>query len=87
MGAGSHHIITTLARDTVVLVMFAIIIGVPLGWFIMNKWLQDFAYRVHLHWWLFLFAGALALIITLITVSHQAWKSGRTSPAEALRYE
>jgi putative ABC transport system permease protein len=53
----------------------------------MNKWLQDFAYRINISWWVFVLAGGLALLIALLTVSSQAIKAALANPVEALRYE
>ncbi|MNE73640.1 hypothetical protein D3C80_1696630 [compost metagenome] len=65
--------------------MIAAIIAFPLAWFAMNKWLQNFAYRVELSWWIFLAAGATAMLIALITVSFQAIKAAVANPVKSLR--
>jgi ABC-type antimicrobial peptide transport system permease subunit len=69
------------------LVFVANLLAWPVAYFAMNKWLQDFAYRLNLSWWMFALAGALALLIALLTVSFQAIKAALANPVEALRYE
>ncbi|MCP4309647.1 MAG: hypothetical protein GY790_00155, partial [Bacteroidetes bacterium] len=59
----------------------------PLAWFAMNKWLQNFAYKTELSWWVFALAGVIALIIALLTVSWQSWRAANKNPVESLRYE
>jgi putative ABC transport system permease protein len=68
-------------------VAIAFVIATPVAYFAMDKWLQNFAYRTQLSWWVFAVAGLLALIITLLTVSWQSWLAARRNPVEALRYE
>jgi cation transport ATPase len=59
----------------------------PIAYFAMNKWLESFAYKTELNWWIFALAGVVALGIALLTVSWQSWKAARRNPVEALRYE
>jgi len=68
-------------------VMVANIVAWPIAWFVMNRWLQDFAYRIEIGWWVFALAGGLALLIALLTVSTQALKAALANPVESLRYE
>jgi putative ABC transport system permease protein len=63
------------------------LIATPVSWLIGHKWLENFAYKTSLSWWIFVFAGILALIIILVTVSWHSWKSATRNPVEALRYE
>jgi putative ABC transport system permease protein len=65
----------------------AFIISTPIAWFLMNKWLENFAYKTTLSWWIFALAGLLALGIALLTVSFQSWKAATKNPVESLRYE
>jgi len=65
----------------------AFVIAVPVAWFIMNKWLRNYAYRIELSWWIFAIAGVTALVIALLTVSWQSWRAASRNPVEALRYE
>ena len=65
----------------------SIVLAVPLAWYMMHKWLENFAYRISLSWWIFAAAGFTAFIITFITVSVQSWRASRRNPVETLRYE
>jgi len=86
-GAKVSEIITLLNRDFVKWVVIAFVIATPIAWFAMNKWLESFAYKTSLSWWIFALAGALALGIALLTVSWQSWRAAARNPVEALRYE
>jgi putative ABC transport system permease protein len=68
-------------------VLIAALIALPLSWFATNKWLQDYAYRVEISWWIFLVAVVLALVIALITISFQAIKAAIANPVKSLRTE
>ncbi len=87
LGATASGIVNLLSREFVKLVLVANLIAWPVAYVAMNKWLQSFAYRVDLGWWIFALAGALALLIALLTVSAQAIKAALANPVEALRYE
>ncbi len=87
LGASMMDITTMLSRDFIKLIIIAIIIASPIAWFVMNKWLQDFAYRVNLDWWVFALAGLAALVIALITISFQAIKAAMANPVKSLRTE
>ena len=63
------------------------LIAWPVAWYAINRWLQNFAYRIDLSWWIFVLAGVLALAIALLTVSWQAMRAATANPVEALRYE
>ncbi|WP_310082659.1 hypothetical protein [Sphingobacterium sp. 2149] len=76
-----------LSIEFVKLVLSAIIIASPLAWWIMHKWLENFAYRIEMQWWMFVLAGALAVFIALITVSSQAIRAAITKPVDSLRDE
>ena len=78
---------TFLSTDFVKLVLLSNLIAWPVAWFVMNKWLQNFAYRIDIGWWVFVLAGGLALGIALVTVSTQAIKAAIANPVESLRYE
>ena len=86
-GAKELEILTMLNRDFVKWVVIAFVIATPVAYFTMNKWLENFAYKTELSWWIFALAGLLALGIALLTVSFQSWKAARGNPVEALRYE
>ena len=86
-GARITQVMVLLNKDFVKWVLFAIVIATPIAWFAMHKWLQNFAYRTELSWWIFACAGMLALVIALLTVSWQSWRAATRNPVEALRYE
>jgi hypothetical protein len=87
LGASVAGVAALLSKDFVKLVFVANLAAFPLAYFAMNKWLQDFAYRIDIHWWLFALAGGLALVIALLTVSTQAIKAALANPVNSLRYE
>jgi putative ABC transport system permease protein len=87
LGAGVGSLTALLSKDFLKLVLIAIIITMPIAWWAMNKWLQNFAYRIHLSWWMFIIAGIVIAIISIITVSSQAIKAATANPARSLRSE
>jgi ABC-type antimicrobial peptide transport system permease subunit len=86
-GAKSTEIFSLLSGEYIMCVIISIIIACPVVWLVMNKWLQNFAYRINISWWVFAIAGVLALLIALLTVSFQSFKAANRNPVEALRYE
>jgi putative ABC transport system permease protein len=86
-GAKISEVLVLLNKDFVKWVLVAFIIAMPLSWYIMTLWLENFAYKTDLSWWIFALAGLLALGIALLTVSFQSWKAATRNPVEALRYE
>jgi putative ABC transport system permease protein len=86
-GAKVSEVLAMLNRDFVKWVVIAFIIATPISWYIMSKWLESYAYKTELSWWVFALAGSVALGIALITVSWQSWKAATRNPVEALRYE
>ena len=87
LGASVGSIVTLLSKDFLKLVLAAIVIASPIGWWAMNKWLQDFAYKIDIEWWVFALAGALAIVIALLTVSFQSVKAALMNPVKSLRSE
>jgi len=87
LGASLQHIVFKLSKDFLKYVLIAALIALPLSWFAINKWLQDYAYRVEISWWIFLVAVALALAIALLTISFQAIKAAIANPVKSLRTE
>lgn len=87
LGASVSGIVGLLSKDFVKLVLIAIVIASPIAWWVMNKWLEDFAYRIDIAWWMFALAGMLAVIVALITVSYQAIRAAVANPVESLRDE
>jgi len=86
-GAKISEIMAMLNKDFVIWVVIAFVIAIPIAYYAMNKWLENFAYKTELSWWIFALAGLLALGIALLTVSWQSWKAATRNPVEALRYE
>jgi putative ABC transport system permease protein len=87
IGARDSEILILLNRDFVKWVVIAFVIATPIAYYAMNKWLENFAYKTSLNWWIFALAGLLALGIALLTVSWQSWRAASRNPVEALRYE
>jgi len=86
-GAKVSEIIQMLNKDFIKWVLVAFIIACPIAWYAMTKWLENFAYKTELSWWIFALAGFIALFIALVTVSWQSWRAASKNPVEALRYE
>ena len=87
LGASVAGIVQLLSKDYMVLVTIAIVISVPIAWWAMHKWLQDFAYRIEIQWWMFVLAGIAAIAFALLTVSFQAIKAAIANPVKSLRTE
>ena len=87
LGASVTSIVTLLSQDFLKLVLIAIVIASPIAWYAMNRWLQDFAYRINIEWWVFAGAGLLAVGIALLTVSFQSIKAALMNPVKSLRSE
>jgi len=86
-GAETQSILSMINLNIARWVGLAFVIATPLAWLSMNKWLENFAYKTSLSWWIFALAGVLALGIALLTVSWQSWRAATRNPVEALRYE
>jgi putative ABC transport system permease protein len=86
-GARISNVVMMLNFSFVKWVVIAFAIATPFAWFIMNKWLENFAYRTTLSWWIFILAGGLALGVAIITLLWQSWRAAIRNPVEALRYE
>lgn len=87
LGASVADITAMLSKDFAKLVMISVVIASPIAWYLMSQWLQDFAYRIQVSWWVFIVAGITALVIALITVSFQAIKAALSNPVKSLRTE
>ncbi len=87
LGASVTQVTQMLSKEFLKLVLIASLIAFPVAWWGMHKWLQSFAYRIDISWWVFLVAGLAALLIALITVSFQAIKAAIANPVESLRAE
>ncbi len=87
LGANVASVTKMLSTDFIKLVFIACLIAFPLSWWAMNKWLESFAYRIDISWWIFVIAGVTAIVIAIITVSFQAVKAAMANPVESLRTE
>jgi len=87
LGASANHIIAVLVREYVVLIAIAILLSWPTAFLVMHKWLQNFAYRVTIEWWMFALAGVIVMFIAQPTIAMQIISAARSNPVEALRYE
>ncbi|HSZ85163.1 MAG TPA: ABC transporter permease [Puia sp.] len=87
LGASISGIIQLLALDFIKLIMIAILIAAPVSWYVMNKWLQDFAYKINIGWTVFVLAGFIAILIAVMTISFQAIKAALANPVKSLRTE
>lgn len=87
LGASIYSIVTLFSRDFLKLVSIAIVVAIPLAWYAAHQWLQNFAYKIDLNWWVFALASALVVGIALLTVSFQSIKAALTNPVKSLRSE
>jgi putative ABC transport system permease protein len=87
LGASVANITTLLSKDFLKLVLLASVVASPVAYYFMQKWLQDFAYRIEISWWIFVLAGVAATLIALLTVSYQSIKAALANPVESLRTE
>src|SRR4029079_5889797 len=87
LGASVPGIVRLLAKDFLKLVLIAFVIALPLGWYASHRWLQDFAYRIDVKWWVFVVAGIIALVIAFFTISFQTVRAALTNPVKNLRTE
>jgi putative ABC transport system permease protein len=86
-GAKVSHILILLNRDFLVMVMVAIVTGIPVTWYLVRSWLENFVYRIEIKWWIILLTGAGFLMAALLTVTYQSWKAASRNPVSSLRYE
>jgi putative ABC transport system permease protein len=76
-----------LNGDILKWVLVSFVIACPIAWYIMNRWLQDFAFRTNISWWIYALAGLAAIVIALLTITWQTCRAASTNPVNALRYE
>jgi putative ABC transport system permease protein len=86
-GATSGQIMFVLSRDFTKWILVSFLIGIPISYYAIDKWLANFAYHTNLSWWVFGLAGLIAFLVALVTVSFQSWKAASRNPVDALRYE
>ncbi len=86
-GAKVSEVVHLLNKDFLIWVMVSFIIASPIAYYIMNKWLENFAYKTTLSWWIFALAGLMALGIAMLTISWQSWRAATRNPVESLKYE
>lgn len=87
LGASVSNVVALLSKDFLKLVFASLVFAVPIAWYFMNKWLQDFAYRINIQWWVFIAAAIIAILIAFITISFQAIKAAIANPVKSLRTE
>ena len=87
LGANIKNIVTLLSKDFILLIAVSMILATPVAWYAMSRWLEGFAYRVEIHFWIFILAGLVALSIAVLTISYQAIKSALVNPVSSLRSE
>jgi putative ABC transport system permease protein len=87
LGASVGSIVGLLSKDFIKLVIISLFIAAPIGWYFMNKWLEDFAYRISIGWWMFVLAGVVAILIAFATISLHAIKAALANPTKNLRTE
>jgi len=87
LGASASNLLAMLSKDFIKRILLSCLIGFPIAWWSMNQWLQDFAFRIHIQWWMFLFTSVAALVITVITISIHTIKASTANPINALRTE
>ena len=87
LGASVSSVVQLISKDFLKLVIIATVIATPLAYWAMNRWLQDFAYRINISWWMFAVAELLVILITLFTISFQAIKAAIANPVKSLRTE
>ena len=86
-GATSLTILAHFSKYYLMWIAIAFVVACPLAWYFMHRYLENFAFRITLSWWIFAFAGILTLLITLITITWQNWRMASRNPVELLRYE
>lgn len=87
MGASVGNIVTLLSKDFIKLVLVAVVFAVPVAWYGMNQWLQDFAYKIDIQWWIFVLAGVTSLLIAFLTIGSQSIRAALNNPVNSLRSE
>jgi len=87
LGAAVSRIMMLISKEFIILILIACVVATPVGYYFIHKWLQDFAYRINISWWMFPLTGVSVIIIALMTLSYQAIKAALANPAKSLRTE
>jgi putative ABC transport system permease protein len=87
LGATVTNIVSSLSSQFVVLVILSLFIAIPVSWWLMNRWLEDFAYHIEIQWWMFALIGVAAMLTALITVSFRSIRAATANPVDSLRNE
>jgi ABC-type antimicrobial peptide transport system permease subunit len=87
LGAGAANVVYLFSREFIILIIIAFAIATPIAWYYMHTWLQDYAYRIEISWWVFAAGGLAAIFIALATISFQAIKAANANPVKNLRSE
>ena len=87
LGASVQGIVVLLSKDFLLLVVVAFFIALPIGWYAIDQWLQDFAYKINIEWWIFALAGILTLLIAYLAIGYQSIKAAFINPVDSLRSE
>jgi ABC-type antimicrobial peptide transport system permease subunit len=87
LGATAGNIVYLFSKEFIILIAIAFTIATPIAWYFMHQWLEDYAYRINIGWWVFLIAGVAAILIAMITISFQAIKAAVANPVKSLRSE
>ena len=86
-GATTGNILTLLSKSFVKWIIVSVFLAYPIAYYAMNKWLQNYAYKTELNWWIFIMAGFLTISVAILTITWQSWRAARQNPVESLRYE
>jgi putative ABC transport system permease protein len=87
MGASVSGIVHLLSKEFLALLFIAFVIASPIAWLVMHRWLEDFSYRIGIHWWIFMVSGMIAFLVAIFTVSFQAIRAALANPVISLRTE
>jgi putative ABC transport system permease protein len=87
LGASVNSLLVLLSKEFLLLVILSFFVAIPVTWLVMNNWLQDFAYRINIQWWVFALAGLIAILIALLTTGLQALRASVANPVKSLRTE
>jgi putative ABC transport system permease protein len=86
-GASVFEIFLMLSKDFIKWIIIAFVVACPVAYYTMNKWLEDFAYKTNLSWWIYALSGTIAILVAFVTISWHSWRAAKRNPIESLRYE